>query len=260
MSNTRFILTNWAEAGTVKNGSGGGAPARDEDGLFTMERALNSDRRSLWKSSSGGATIYFDIDLGGIHSIDSVSVHGFTSASAATSSGGGGLVVEQASSYYPGAWISAGQAFWAQGQRDVGVVFSTVSKRYWRVSFTPDTPNDISVGRIVIGRTTNYNLGGIHSPGGVENHFQNRLEQVMEDGSFNINSIGFPGADFTFPFNKSPDATRQLMRDIAAAPGSVILVTADDEYYEVLITRGMASVGRSSGTLFDVALEARRLP
>ena len=37
---------------------------------------------------------------------------------------------------------------------------------------------------------------GVNSPGGMSSPHQNRLEQVMEDGSFNINTIGFPGRDF----------------------------------------------------------------
>ena len=258
MSNTRFVLNNFVDAGTIKNGSGGGAPALDETSPFLMTRTQNGDRYSLWKTSSAGPSFYYDIDLGSAKSIDVAAWLGFSTIPANDILT---VLVQYASSYYPGAWTNFATAGPIVGQRDIGlVVASPVSARYWRFKVTVGTATGITVGRMLLGSTVTYDLGGIHSPGGVENHFQNRLEQVMEDGSMNLNALGFSGADFAFPFNKVPTATRSKMRTIAAEEGSVVVVNADDEVYEVVITRGMASVGRHTSNLFDVGLEAKRLP
>lgn len=253
------MLTNWAESGTVKNGSGGGAPARDESGLFTMERAFNSDRRSLWKSSSGAGTITFDLDLGAARGVRGVAALGLTSLPSADS---GTFDVYYANTYFPGAWSSFGSAAWASGDRDVGVSLPAgVSRRYWRVVFTgTGTLTNVSLGRLYLGTYASYDLGGIHSPDGISSPFQNRIEQQMQDGSFNINTLGFPGRDFSFPFNQVTTTVRDQLMAIAAAAGTVVLVDAEDKFYECLVTGGRCGNARRTDTMFNVVLECRRLP
>jgi len=176
----------------------------------------------------------------------------------------GALTVQYATAatgYYPAAWttFSGAAVNWASGDRDVGVVSAAISARYWRFSILPTSMLNITVGRVWLGTLATYDLGGIHSPGGISAPRQNRIEQVMEDGSFNINALGFPGRDFSFPFNITTSAVRDQMHAIAAASGSVVLVDAEDDVYEVLITGGAAPTQRSN-SLYSVSLEARRLP
>lgn len=259
MSNTRFLLTNRAETATVKNGSGGGAPARDETSPFTMERALNADRRSLWKSSSGVSSVLFDIDLGAAYSISVGALLGFTPLSAG---GFVGFDLSYAATYYPAGWTLAGTTSSVAGDRDLGAILASVSARYWRFAITLSASPNISVGRVFLGSYSSggHDLGGIHSPGGISAPFQNRLEQVMDDGSSNINALGFPGRDFTFPFNMVTATVRDKLMAIAAATGSVVLVDAEDKAYEVLVTGGRCNVARNTDSLFNVVLECRRLP
>lgn len=256
MSNTRFSLTNLVETGTIKNGSGGGAPVTNESGAFTMTRAQNSDRRSLWKTSAGASPILFDIDLG---SAQSVMVGAVLGLNTLPSNDGGVLTVQYANAYYPGAWTTLGTAAWASGDRDVGVLAAAQSYRYWRFSIAPTSMLDISAGRLWLGTLATYDLGGIHSPGGISSPFQNRLEQPMQDGSFNLNALGYPGRDFALPFNKVPLATRDQLLAIAAASGTVLLADAEDDVYECVVTGGRANVARGNN-LYDVALELKRCP
>lgn len=256
MSNSRFSLTNYVESGTIKNGSGGGAPATNESSPYLMTRAQNSDRRSLWKTSAGTSPILFDIDLGSAKSIQVGAVLGLTTL---PSDDGGTLTVQYASSYYPGAWTTLGTATWAAGDRDVGVIAAAQSYRYWRFSIAPTSMLNLSAGRLWLGDLAAYDLGGIHSPGGVSSPFQNRLEQAMADGSFNINTLGFPGRDFSLPFEQVPSATRDLLMTVAAQSGTVLFADADDDVYEVLVRGGRANSARS-GLLYSTGLEMARLP
>ena len=257
MSNTRFVLTNYVDSGTILNGTGGSAPAVDETSPFTMDRTQNGDRYSLWKTGSGASPFLYDIDLGAARAIDVAALLGFSTVPA------GDLIiltVSYATSYYPGAWTTFSGTTGA-ATRDMGLVISApVTARYWRFSIATGSASAITVGRILLGKTTSYDLGGVHSPGGISTPFQNRIEQQMEDGTFNLNVLGFPGHDFTFPFNKVLAATRTSMRAIAAATGSVVLVDAEDQVYEVIITGGRANGSRDSSNMFNVSLEAKRLP
>ena len=64
-NNTLIGLTNQVATGTLKNGTGGGAPAREEASPYLMENAKNSDRSTVWMTSASPAVpTYFDIDLG----------------------------------------------------------------------------------------------------------------------------------------------------------------------------------------------------
>lgn len=257
MANTRFSLVNLVEFGTIKNGSGGGAPATNESGVFAMTRAQNADRRSLWKTSAGTSPILFDVDLGAISTVEVGAVLGLTVLPSGDS---GALTVQYATSYYPGAWTDFGTAAnWSSGDRDVGVVAAAVAARYWRFSIAPSSALNLKAGRIWLGSLTPYDLGGIHSPGGTSSPRQNRLEQVMQDGSYNLNTLGFPGRDITLPFEMVPSATRDQLHDIAATAGSVLLVDAEDNVFECIVRGGAAPTTRSNA-LYGVGLELARLP
>lgn len=259
MANSRFVLTNYAESATVKNGSGGSAPNRDETSPFVMERALNADRRSLWKSGLGTGLINVDLDLGAARSISYAGLHGLTTLPSDSS---GLLSIYYATSYYPGSWSTFGSTVWASGDRDCGVVTTAnTSARYWRFAITLGSPaTDLSLGRLVLGNALTYDLGGIHSPGGESSPFQNRIEQALQDGSINLNTLGFPGRDFTLPFHQATSTTRNLMKAIAAWPGSVIFIDAEGAAYEVIVNGGRLNRQLTAANLYSLLLEMRRLP
>lgn len=258
MSNSRFSLTNLLASATCKNGSGGSAPALDETTGYETSRAQNSDRYSLWKTSGGGGTYNVDFDLGSAQSVRVGALLGLSCLTAV----GGTLTLQYANSYYPGAWTTAGTATWAAGDRDVGVVLNSaaVSDRYWRFNIVAASAVNITLGRLFLGTWANYELIGMHSPGGTSSPYQNRVEQALADGSFNINTLGFPGRDFTLPFNQVTSTDRDILTTVAAATGSVVFIDGEDDVYEVLVTGGRADVARRSGTTFDTGVTMKRLP
>lgn len=258
MSNSRFLLTNYVETATLKNGSGGGAPALDEATSYTTARAQNTDRYSLWKTSGAGGTYNVDFDLGSAKSVRLGALLGLTCLTPT----GGTLTLQHANSYYPGAWTTAGTATWASGDRDVGVVLNSaaVSERYWRFNIVTTVATNITLGRLFLGTWANYELIGMHSPGGISSPYQNRIEQALADGSFNVNTLGYPGRDFTLPFNQVTSTDRDILTAAAAASGSVVFVDGEDDVYEVLVMGGRADVSRRSGTTFDTNVTMKRLP
>ena len=52
MSTLQVATSNSIATATLKNGTGGGAPARDEDAAHLMEAAQNADRNALWSTSA----------------------------------------------------------------------------------------------------------------------------------------------------------------------------------------------------------------
>ena len=71
MASLRFSFTNKVQTATLKNGTGGGAPALDQVSPWLMTNSQNRDRELVWQQSSG-ASGFVDFDLTGAASDTSV--------------------------------------------------------------------------------------------------------------------------------------------------------------------------------------------
>lgn len=253
MATCRFILANKAQTATILNGSGGGAPARTEVSPFVMERLLNADRRSLWKA---GAPTYtapnqwqIDLDLGSAQDVNAAALHGLSCS--------GGVISAAGVFYYntyPTVFIGIGGM--ALNGRDAGMSFSTFNKRYWSILIeATGTP---TLGRIVLGTLTDIGLAP--SPGSRSSPRRNRIEQELEDGSLNINEIGFPGHDFAFNFQVATPAYRTLLEAVQAAGGTITYFDPRGRWFEIFIRRGQLECARLGEDADSLALEAGRLP
>lgn len=259
MANTRFILANLAESAVVANGAAGG-PARLEYAPFVMERALNRDRNSVWKLDGFGGGIALDLDFGSAVALTAGAVLGLKALD------GGSWTqcnIWYSSTYYPAAvtWTAASSnSFSADpARRNFGASWGSVSRRYWRVELAlAAAPKLYTIGRVVLGVL--LDLGIEHSPSGGVSPFQNRVEQGLADGSFNINTLGDPGSDIILPFNSVPAATRTMLESVAAATGSVVLLDNDGKTRECLVRGGRARESRPFTGLYDVSLELAELP
>jgi hypothetical protein len=162
MAYSRLLRTNRIEDPTASllNGTGGGAPARDEVSGYVMENVMYADRRSLWKLS-GGASLEVDFRL--------TSGPGDTSIAAAallghrpTTSSGSGITTctvrgaTNAAGYPPGAWTDLGVISMSGKPRNGGVTFAPTSIRYLRFSIT--CADNFTLGRIWGGQI-NTDLG-----------------------------------------------------------------------------------------------------
>lgn len=259
MSNTKLGLTNLITTSTtLKNGGGGGAPALDQTSPYTMANAQNSDRYTLWEtSSSPAAPVWVDFDLGANTTVTAAAVLGIR----LTGSGFTSVKVWSASAAtgYP---PSIPTVFTQQGQlagdaRDMGVTFASVSHRYWRFEFN-HTGAPWFVGRLWLGVPTD--LGLVHSPGGIYSPYRNRSEKPAPGGAPILLDIGDPGADFTLPWKTIPSSLRDTLLSLADQSGSFILIDADGNFFEVYVKRGGLKVARQSPVSFDANVELARMP
>ena len=253
MSNTRLVLTNRAIGATLKNGTGGGAPALDEVSPYTMAKALTADRWMPWQATPGASPIQFDIDLGSALAVTCAGVHGFRSSAFAM--GASTVNVMYATAYPGGPWTSAETFSMISGPRDSGKTFASQSKRYWRFEIDHGG-SSFTIGKFLLGVITD--LGAIHSPGGEQTPFRNRLESAMPSGVIVANDLGDPGMDFTLPFGLVTAAKRTTLQGMHLATGSFSLFDADDGLYEVILRNGRVPTRRVY--LFDVDAELTRLP
>lgn len=256
MGTCRFILTNYAETATVKNGTGGSPtpPARTEVSPFVMERALNSDRRSLWKlgAANAGTEWQVDLDLGSAKAVDGAAVHGISCPGGTISAIWVGYVDD---TVYPSIAYVPIQALTMNG-RDAGLDFASFTKRYWFfLIYATAAP---VLGRLVLGPVTDLglapNFGALSAPR------QNRLEQVGEDGSVTLNVLGHPGHDFELEFNPCTQAKRDAVAALHNYPGTLTYFDPEDRCFETILRDGRPDPRRVGADAYSVSLEMTRLP
>lgn len=257
MATCRFVLTNVAENATVLNGTAGSPtpPVRSELAPFTMERALNPDRRSLWRAGaandvSAGTDWQLDIDLGSAMAVNVATLHGLSCPGGAITAVGAGYL----DSYPSGTYVLIGGML--LNGRDAHMVFSTFTKRYW--TFLIQATAAPVVGRVVLGQTVDLALAP--NPGSESSPFRNRAEQELEDGSFNINELGSPGHSFALTFDPASASTRIALESLHGVPGSLTYIDPRDRCFEVLLRQGRVGE-RRIGTAHDgLSIEMARLP
>ena len=234
MATARFILANLAENATLLNGTGGAPtpPVRSEVSPFTMERALNSERRSLWKAgaqnSVGSPGWQLDLDLGAAASINAAAVHGIRCP--------GGVINAIAAGYldtYPSlTYVYIGGM--VLNGRDAHITFSTFSKRYW--SFFIDATAAPIIGRVKLG--TILDIGLAPNPGSESSPFRNRVETQLEDGSISLNELGDPGHDFSLAFDPVTPIYRDRLESLHAHPGTLTYIDPRNRCFETFLRQG----------------------
>lgn len=258
MSNTFLGFTNLAEAGTLKNGTGGGSiPLLDEVSPYAMTNAMNSDRYSLWQTALANAPVVIDIDLGANRTVTTAAVLGIRVAAGAALTNLKVYSATAAVGYYPAAWTLQGTLNYSASSRDCGVVFASASARYWRFEFTI-SGGAFTLGHVWLGNPTD--LGGIHSPGGTFSPSRTRLETPLPSGAIALRDLGDPGADFVLPWNTITSTVRDSLLLAADEAGSFLLVDADGDFYEVFAPGGRVDTARNSTSLFSANLVLKRMP
>lgn len=254
----RFILTNYAETATVKNGTGGSPtpPARTEVAPYVMERALTPDRRTVWQAGAANAAgdWEMDLDLGSAKAVRAVAVHGVDCP--------GGTITDIWVGYindtvYPSANYVVVDNLERNG-RDFGLVLSQVfTYRYWFL--VVDATAAPVIGRVVLGALTDVGLGP--NPGARMSPHQNRLEQENEDGSVTILELGHPGHEFEYSFAPVLPAHRDLVESLSAVRGTFTHFDPRGRCFEVwLRNRARVESSRDGVDVDSVSIQLARVP
>jgi hypothetical protein len=262
---TRFLIVNDLAAGTLKNATAIGAPVRNEFAGHPMENALNTDRRTPWYFDGGGGTVYYDIDMGaGGMAASGLFLHGLRGIDGGFVSG---VNVYTSPTYYPAAvtWTLRFVSGAVPGSaRDVLAgpfdIAGLVVARYWRVELNLSaSPKRFRLGSLRAG--VPIDLGVIGSPGMSVTPHQNRVEQTLQDGSKNMNTLGDAGTSISIPLSSVTGATVVAKLDlIAAAIGSVSYADENGYAKEVVITGGAIQRTRRFNDVYDAKIEAEALP
>lgn len=231
--NSRFSFTNHIETATLKNGTGGGAPALDEVAGFPMTNSQTRWRGKLWKQSSG-ASGQIDFDLGSNKSFACAALLGHRPV---TGNGMTSCVVygATAATGYPptsgGSWTAIDTISMASSARDGGIVFNSASYRYVRFDYTCFTA--FTLGRCFVGALTD--LGLVYAPGSEEYLIQPRADHTSPFGQLFSQWGGDDYERFALRFDPTDATLRSTLRTLAKKKQTLVYVDYDDVFREVLL-------------------------
>lgn len=136
---------------TLKNGTGGGAPAINEHPDWPMRNLLLQDRYSAWRSNGDTAAAEIDFDLGSAQTITDLLLTNMRFYGAG--SFGPQLDVFYDNSYPPTTWLD--DTTFDAPLNDNRFIIGAVSARYWRfVVQVPAIPGQAVSMKLWIGRST----------------------------------------------------------------------------------------------------------
>ena len=257
---TKLGLINLLDTATLKNGTGGGAPALDETSPYTMSNLIVADRYTIWKTANppGGSPINVDFDLGSNKTVTAVGILGYRPAGTLAATSLKVYSAASAAGYVPAGWTLQATMNGISGNpRDLGAVIPSVSQRYWRFEFT-HIGTAWSGGRFYIGNPTD--LGAIGDPGSSYTPFRNRLETPMPGGAVVLTDLGDPGATWVIPWSVIESSLRTTLLSLQALSSSFVLIDADENFFEVYLKGGRLPTSWRTASVYDASMELERLP
>jgi len=252
MGNVRFIKANdnkgrkaipTAVYPKLINAAGGytSPPALVQDAAFPMANALLPDRISqIWStgpspvSNSGGADIWFDIDLGSAQSISTAGVLGFSLIPGGAPFPASCQVFYASS--YNGTFGSSPVPASFTLARDVGMIFTSptsISARYWRFSFSNATSgNGFTLGSFYLGSSFT-DLGFLYA-GATETIIQPRSLVEGYGAAPTITRTGLTYRRFTFNYQNIEKTVRDTFDSLLAEPYPFVYIDPFDVPWEVV--------------------------
>ena len=231
MANTlRFSLLNKAATATLKNDTGGGAPARGEVAPWVMENAQNQDRFLLWQYTG---TINYDVDFGADVPLRLFATLGARSAPP----GGSGITGVEiftctSAAGYPAGLVTRGTYSMAAGQRDGYLLLGgNTSWRYLRFAITAGTA--FTLGRIFAG-VVDVDLLVKYSPGRQRTLLRPTQRNTPGTGAPLITRIGDDYFRYSMPYNSALESMRANLFQVASA-NDIVMIDRDDTIKQMVL-------------------------
>ena len=252
MANTRFLITNYLKTAILKNGTGG-APARDEVSPYVIEQAVNSDRFSVWRASSAGCRV--DFDLTGAASNVSTQVGAVLGIKGGLSSVAFSL--DPTGSYPPPYTVVSTPT--VNGARNViSIAGSPINARFASFLFAT-SGSAFEVGRLVVGQIDS-DIGIISSPG-YDKTTQVPAQEYRTFAGVPVTNYGIgPYKTFSIPFGSITATTNAKLDALATLKQSVILIDHNDVAYECRVMQYNFVQIVAAVPLFNGVLELVELP
>lgn len=271
---TRFVVQNYLDFFsnvTIKNGTGGGAPARIEDPSYVMENVLNPDRYSQWRVPAGAHNdVFLDLDLGTNRSIGYMGVHGY-------SGDGSGLsfptqcriLYKTAAQGYDGSFSTAvgpGAVSLGAQPRDSGTpVAPVVLARYIRFWFESTLGRPFGVGRPWLAPSP-IDLGVAQAAGTGDARQRTGTTLRAPFGGRRRTTTGPQRREFALQFPSIPHALcTTLFTTVGAVETPVLYLSPFGETFEVDLTEDRIEREYVFGAgaaldLWNVTLPLEQLP
>lgn len=225
MSSLRVSKINKAETATIKNGSGGGAPARFDTSPWAAENALTKSRKVLWVGTGSGD---LDVAITDGSSNTAVQVVGLLGCSGSPTGSAGITSVAfkyQAGTYTPGGSFTtmtgAGAlTVGAVGRNAAIFLAASVNLATLRISITAGSA--FTVGRIFAG-TIEVDTTILWSPGKQLRYVQPTARVEGIDQHPSISPSGYPFFEYAIPYSELDETKLALVQTIGRYSGPFLL-------------------------------------
>jgi hypothetical protein len=254
----RFGFTNLIQTATLKNGTGGGAPIRDEVAPWLMENAQNKDRTFVWQQSSGAGPQSVDYNLAGTSTVSFFAALGHRGAPSSSVGATAVNVYTQNGAYAAGGtWAFRGQIILGAGVRD-GILITTIANvnsiRYEHV-----VSSAFTIGRH-FASGIDLDLGIISSSGRTRALVKPILENEVGANPTKTR-VGDNHYMLNLPYKNITAAILANLRAIAAKDDPFLLVDYDGTPYECVIEGNTLSESLTFNLpeIFDAQIQLRTL-
>jgi len=235
-TSTKFSWTNRIETATLKNGTGGGAPALDEVTPWLTTQVQNRDRGLVWQAA---ASLNVDFTLLAAYDVTYFAALGHRGAPSSAVGIASIEVFTQTGAYAAaGTWTTRGTITLGSGVRDGGLTIATQNVNSVRYAITATTA--FTLGRLYAG-TVEYDLGVVSSPGRIRRRISPRLDQRLAGGQIHLTTSGDVRWEYQLPF---VDIDSTLWAKVLAAGSrtqSLLLIDRDASVYEAVPHDGTLS-------------------
>lgn len=274
MASTRFSTkaANYIlSTGVVlKNGTGGGAPALQEDAAYPMSNLLKVDRYSVWATGPTAPNpMLVHIDLGQDRALTFFAVLGMRQAASLAGNTISSIFgTRTAAQGYSGVSTDytdrATVALPTMGVDGVdgGVVAASSTCRYLQIKVSViNTTLGLTLGKFAVG-LLDQDLGAnlVYSPG-AENHLVTPQVRTETPAGFPVISyVGAPYRRFLLPFRAITTATRDQLNTVAKQTDPFVYFDQFDVAHECVPAPENAVAHRwSPPDIWDALLELRSL-
>lgn len=263
------LVTDEGATAVVLNGSGGGAPALEENADFPMANLLVRDRYVSWMTGAAPPNdVYVDFDLTGgppiNKTVNALAICGFRGTALFPNS----CFIQYAltAGGYPPTWIgfSPGSISLSLATDSAVILTTPTLCRYVRFWFPNTFGNPFSVGRLMVASTVE-DLGFAYSLGAVDTETTQQIRNRAVDGTPVVTRFGKRRRRLSLPYNSIIyGSTGAKLRALARLERPFVMVNPFGETMEVDLADGTVPFVHRFGTatqdIFDVQLELEQLP
>ncbi len=255
---SRFGTVNLIPAATLKNGSGGGAPAVVEYASYPLANVLEDDQYVIWNTGAApGTPVQVDITLSAATAITAVSVHGLRvpAGSSVTSL----KVYRQTGVYTPGGtWTLIGTV--SNPGRHAGLTLASTSVDSLRYEFA--CTGQFQTGKFFAGAP--WSVGGgtyIGNPGLESTPVRNAVLYELPSGSVFSFNLGDTGRDIAVALTELTETDMDTLQGLAALTSPFVFVDSRDRFWNVTLAgKSVPTRQTSVNPLYAVDLALKVIP